>query len=271
MKFECCVCDLDGTLLNSNMEISEESVKAIQQLQECGITVILATGRNDLYVKALAKQIGVSAPIISCNGSLIREQSTGEVIYSRHLPCDHDRTMVEYCIRRGYDFTVSTYDCIYCRPDSKRVQLFHQYNNKVDPEFRVPLKELTQAEELPLGSLLKLFIWRLSAEQVRKFEGQHNRAGLLSIVSSEKDGLDIMPQGVSKGAALQYFANRQGIDLAHTMVFGDNYNDISMMELAGLPIAVANAEQAVKQAAKYVTLSNDEDGVAHAIRKYILT
>lgn len=270
MKIECCVCDLDGTLLNSNMDLSEESIRAIQLLQERGVTVVLATGRNDLYVKALAKQLGVWAPIISCNGSLIREQSTGEVIYSRHLPACYDRSMVEYCIEHDYDFTVSTYDCIYCRPHSERVQVFHQYNDKVAPEVRVPLKELNQPEDLPLGKLLKLFIWKLRTEQIKTFERRHNRNGLFSIVSSEKDGLDIMPQGVSKGAALRYFAKRQGIDLAHTMVFGDNYNDISMMELAGLPVAVANAEKAVKQAAKYVTLSNDEDGVAYAIRKYIL-
>jgi Cof subfamily protein (haloacid dehalogenase superfamily) len=185
MDIECCVCDLDGTLLNSTAELSKETISAIRELKESGVTV------------------------------------------------------------------------------------FHQYNAKVRSSFKVPIKEMTQPDDLPLGKLLKLFIWKISQQQVADFGQDHNQDGMLTIVSSEKNGLDIMAQGVSKGHALEFFAKKHGINLDKTVVFGDNYNDISMMELVGCPIAVGNAENQVKQTAKYVTLCNDEDGVAYAIRKYI--
>lgn len=269
MDVECCVCDLDGTLLNSNKELSRETIHVIRELKESGVTVVLATGRNDLYVKDIARQLGVSTPIISCNGSLVRYPNTGEILYSRHLPALRDRSMVSYCFENDYDFTVSSYDCIYCRKESERVHVFHQYNAKVQSVFKVPITEMNRPDDLPLGKLLKLFIWKLNQNQVADFGQYHNQDGMLTIVSSEKNGLDIMAQGVSKGHALAFFAQKHGINLAKTVVFGDNYNDISMMELVGCPIAVGNAEEQVKQTARYVTLSNDEDGVAYAIRKYI--
>jgi len=86
MDIECCVCDLDGTLLNSAMTLSDENISAIRKLHERGIRVVLATGRNDLYVKDIARQLAISTPIISCNGGLVRWQDTGEVLYSKHLP-----------------------------------------------------------------------------------------------------------------------------------------------------------------------------------------
>jgi Cof subfamily protein (haloacid dehalogenase superfamily) len=270
MDVECCICDLDGTLLNSAMTISEENISAIRNLHDRGIMVVLATGRNDLYVKDIAHQLGISTPIISCNGGLVRCQNTGEVLYSKHLPSPTDGMIVEYCLAKKYDFTVSSYDCIYHQKDSERVAVFHQYNAKVQPAFRVPLKEIVQLDALPLGKLLKVFIWKLNASQIAEFSQLYNRDGMLTIVSSEKNGLDIMAQCTSKGEALRFFSKKYDINLAKTVVFGDNYNDISMMELVGHPIAVANAEEKVKQTAKYVTLSNNEDGVAHAIRQYIL-
>ena len=269
MDVECCVCDLDGTLLNSDRELSKETISAIRELKESGVTVVLATGRNDLYVKDIARQLGVSTPIISCNGSLVRYQNTGEILYSKHLPSPYDCNIVEYCFENDYDFTVSSYDCIYCLKESERVTVFHQYNANVQTSFRVPIKEMTKPGDLPLGKLLKLFIWKMSKQQVADFGKNNNQDGMFTIVCSEKNGLDIMAQGVSKGHALEFFAKKQVINLAKTVVFGDNYNDISMMELVGCPIAVGNAEHQVKQVAKYVTLSNDEDGVAYAIRKYI--
>lgn len=270
MDIECCVCDLDGTLLNSAMALSDANISAIRKLQKSGVVVVLATGRNDLYVKDIAHQLGVSTPIISCNGGLVRWQDTGEVLYSNHLPSPTDGMIIEYCLGKDYDFTVSSYDCIYYRKNSERVSVFHHYNAKVQPAFQVPLKEMAQADALPLGRLLKLFIWKLNTSQIAEFSQLYNRDGALTIVSSEKNGLDIMAQCTSKGEALRFFTEKYDINLAKTMVFGDNYNDISMMELVGYPIAVANAEDQVKQAAKYVTLSNDEDGVAYAIRQYIL-
>jgi Cof subfamily protein (haloacid dehalogenase superfamily) len=270
MDIECCVCDLDGTLLNSDLDLSAETISVIKKLRENGVKVVLATGRNEFYVNDLAHRLGLSTPIISCNGGLVREQIGGEILYSKHLPSPVDRKIIEYCFENDYDFIVSSYDFIYYQKNSERVNFFNRYNSQVQSSFLVPIKVMTQPDDLPLGKLLKVFIWKINEQQINDLKQFDNSDDKLSIILSEKNGLDIMAKGISKGEALRFVAQKYKINLAKTVVFGDNYNDISMMKIVGCPIAVANAERQVKQVAKYVTLSNDEDGVALAIRKYIL-
>ncbi|MCE5287170.1 MAG: HAD family hydrolase [Pelosinus sp.] len=270
MDIECVVCDMDGTLLNSERDISEGNVRAMRQLKEKGVELVLATGRTDLYVKDVAHRLGVTAPIISANGGMVRRMGSSEVLFHKYLPQDSDRILAEACFAKDYDCIIFSSNLVFYRKNSERVKFFQRYNDRVQPSFRVPLQEISQPDDLPLGKVLKFFLWNITSEQAAELECLYNQSRQLTMVSSEKGGLDIVPQGISKGEGLRFLAQKLGFDLKKTVVFGDNYNDISMMKVAGIPIAVANAEQEVQQIAKFVTRSNDEDGVAHAIQNYIL-
>jgi hypothetical protein len=261
---------MDGTLLNSKRDVSAVNIKAMRHLKEKGVEIILATGRTDLYVKDVAHRLGVSAPVISSNGGMVRRLSSDEVLYHKYIPSVADRRLAEFCFEQNYDCIVYSSNMVYYRKNSERIKLFHQYNERVQPAFCVPIQEVSQPDDLPLGSILKIFIWNITPQQTTKLKQLHNQEGRLTMVSSEKNAFDIMGQGISKGEALRFLSQKMGFNLEKTMVFGDNYNDISMMKLAGYPVAVANAEAEVKQVAKYVTRSNDEDGVAHAIQEYLL-
>ncbi len=118
--------------------------------------------------------------------------------------------------------------------------------------------------------IIKVLITSQDDHILEKLNEGINKEGRLTIVRSEKGLIDIMNSGISKGGALVTLAEHLNMDLKDTVVFGDNYNDISMFKVAGLSIAVANAEEDLKQAADYITLSNDESGVGHAIYKYVL-
>lgn len=271
MKIDCCVFDLDGTLLNSSKEVSSANLQALQKLKKHGVKIVLATGRNDVYVKGLAMEIGITEPIIACNGALIRSPITNEVLYHKFMPKKFVEKIASYCFSNAYDFTASVCDSMFCSANSKRVSFFHEYNATMTPEFKIPIYMMETVEDLPLTQVLKMFIWQLSEEEVVKIKQRYNADEKMTFISSEKGGLDIAAKEASKGIALSVIAERYHLALDRIAVFGDHHNDISMMELAGYSFAMENAEPEVKQAAKYITKSNDEDGVAYAIEKYFFS
>lgn len=268
MKIDCCVCDLDGTLLNSNKEVSSANLQALQKLKKHGVKIVLATGRNDVYVKGLAMEIGITEPIIACNGALVRSPITNEVLYHKFLPKKFVEEIASYCFSNAYDFTASVCDSMFCSANSKRVNFFHEYNQAMAPEFKIPIHMMETVEDLPLGEVLKMFIWQLSEAQAVRIKQRYNMDEKITFVSSEKNGLDIIAKDTSKGNALSIIAERYHLLFDRIAIFGDHHNDISMLKLAGYSFAMENAEPEVKQAAKYITKSNDEDGVSYAIEKY---
>lgn len=270
MKIDCCVCDLDGTLLNSKGEISFENMQALQELKKHGVKIVLATGRNDVYVKALSAQLGIEEPIIACNGALVRSPMTNEILYHKYMEKKFVEKMICYCFDNGYDFTASVCDHMFCAANSERVNIFHHYNEKVPEDFKISICTMEKVEDLPTEQVLKMFIWKLSDQQVSKLKQRYNASGKNTFVISEKNGLDITDKAVNKGAALRILAEKYQIKPERIAVFGDHHNDISMMRVAGYAFAMENAEPEVKEAANYVTKTNDEHGVAYAIKNYLL-
>lgn len=268
MRFPWCICDMDGTLLDSRNILPEKNVEAVRLLMQSGTEVILATGRSDLMVAEYVHRLGIKAPVIACNGGIIRNAGTGEVLYKKAIEPERLEDVICFCNEMNYQYMVYTMDTVIYSTGNKKADLFREYNSSVAKVFRVPLKEFED------GSLeqqaFKIMLTDVESSVVDEMEVCFNNDNKLSIVSSERGLIDIMASNTSKGGALLHLAGRFGLDLAKTVVFGDNYNDISMFAVCGLPIAVGNAEEAVKQAAKTVTLSNDEAGVAYAIHRYIL-
>lgn len=269
MRIRWCVCDVDGTLMNSANHLTDETMLAVRQMQEAGIELILSTGRSPLFIKELVAKLNLGGPVICCNGGLIRHVGMGQTLFSKEIRRETVLALATDFLDSGVDALMYSDEHIYYNRGSKRAQLYFRFNQEKEPAFQVPLIEITRAEELP-DRIIKFFVWDVDAALAERIMTIHNKQGNLYVVQSMKGSLDVMASGVSKGEALRFLAQQGRLQLAQTAVFGDNYNDVSMFELAGLPIAMANGEAAAKQAAKFVARSNDENGVAHAIRRYIL-
>lgn len=268
MNYECCVCDMDGTLLNDTGRISEENIEALKLLTQNGCKVVIATGRTDLMIKEHIHRIGIRTPVIACNGALIRDMLTGAVLYRKRIDPAVALGIIEYCDLAGMDYLVYTSDMIYYSEDSKRMGIFAAYNLNAAEEFRVPLKEIKYFKSS--RDVCKILISGQELSMMEELNLLFNRDGKLSMVSSGKGLIDIMSAGVSKGKALCRLAQKLNVKLEKTVVFGDSFNDISMFKVAGLKIAVANAEETLKEEADYVTLSNEASGVSYGICKYVL-
>lgn len=270
-KYDWCVCDMDGTLLDSRHIISEENVKALQKLQQDKTEVIIASGRIDLMVKSYIRQLDLKGHVISCNGGLIRSIMTGEILYSRPMEKDTVREIINFCQDRKIHYMVYTAELIFTDKGNPRAVAYEEFNRILDRSlsFEIRYVEPEDMQQLMSCELLKVLLIGEDQEQVdsliHRFEGNKD----LTVVSSAVGLVDIMAANTTKGGALKVLAERLGVDLGKVIAFGDNYNDIEMLQCVGMPIAMENSVEPLKAVAKYITRSNDASGIAYAIDHYI--
>ena len=243
MPYKLIALDMDGTLLNRNKEISRENLKWIRAASEAGIKVTLATGRPIRDILRYAEQLAIDCPVVTTNGSEVWR--TPHQLHSRKVI---EPNLIERLLEtdRNYggelDFwahTVSGRVDRSCVPDDLAGVQWLQFS------FRSKnLQLLEQIRDEIAG-------WQM-----------------LEISNSHITNIEFNPLGVSKASGLQEVCSLLGIEMREVIAIGDSLNDISMIRAAGLGIAMGNAQEAVKQAADAVSLSNEEDGVAKAIERY---
>lgn len=271
-NYKWCVCDMDGTLLNSKDIISEENKTALKKLQQNGVEVIIASGRVDLMVKHYIKELDLKGHVISCNGGLIRNIKTGEYVYSKTIDkCDFEK-IINYSVDYKIDFLIYTDNFVYSNKGNPRALKFENLNKTLTKDLQVPIKYIDNININYIGSMkvLKILLVCSNQEQVELLENKFSEFEGLTVVSSANGLLDIMASNISKGRALKILAEKLDVDLDNVIAFGDNYNDMEMLQCVGMPIAMENSVEKLKEKAKHITKSNDESGIAYAINNFII-
>jgi len=209
-------------------------------------------------------------PVISCNGALIRDWTTNEILYSRNIENNIALEIAMYLLKSNIHFMIYTTDMVYGSLGNPRMLLFERMNEAYYKGFEVPISVINEdLSFLNKLNILKVLIVAPHEEVLKLKDYFQKKYSELSIVSSNKGLLDIMANNISKGEALKHLAKAYNMNLKRCIAFGDNYNDISMFQEVGLSIAVGNAEEKVKNHATCVTLSNTEGGVAYAVNNII--
>ncbi|MBC2582788.1 Cof-type HAD-IIB family hydrolase [Clostridium sp. DJ247] len=272
-KYKLCLCDMDGTLLDSKGFISKDNEIALKKLQETGVEVVIASGRVDLMVKTFIKQLNLKGHIIACNGGLIKNITTGEILYSKVIDKVKVREIVNYCLENNVKFLLYTTDMVYSNKGNPLTERYENLNESVTEDLKVPITYINDIliKNIDNIDVLKILLVCSSHDYAKILEDYFSKLYELSIVSSARGLLDIMAPNISKGNALKILSEKLKIGLNEIIAFGDNYNDIDMLESAGLPIAMGNAVDEAKAIAKYITKSNDESGIAYAIENFILS
>ena len=265
MKISCCFFDLDGTLLTSENHISERDKKTLKRLNDEGVHIVIATGRTDLHILRYLHELDISAPVIACNGGLISNPVTKEIIHRSFLNPDDAESIVTAMLEEGRDFILYSPEYVYYVPESRRVQVFIDYNESVRSEFKVPILPLSELPvSAPYSNILKMLVYDDKA-LIPEIERRFNQNNTLTIVSSGKNLIDIMPANTSKGNAIKIVANHLGIPINETVAFGDSPNDESMLRAAGFSVAMGNAEKEIKDICDFVTKTNDDYGITFAL------
>ena len=264
------VClDIDGTLLNSKHELTFATKEAIQiASREMGIPIVLVSARMPQGMLFLQRELQIEAPMICYSGALIWEN--GKIIEEMAMPVTQAKQAATLAESMGLH--VSLY-----RRDRWFIQTLDQWAaqesaiTRIIPESR-DFAALWSAWG-GQGTGPNKIMCMAEPDKIQHFLGEKDNHGFfdcLNVYPSKPTYLELMPKTATKIAAIEFLCNRIGINRSEVMAVGDNFNDINMIEFAGLGIAMGNAPEQVKRYADETTLSCDEDGVAHALNKYVL-
>ena len=265
MKYKLIVLDLDGTLTNSKKEISSRNRETLIRIQEQGIRLVLASGRPTYGIVPLANELRMNefgGFILSYNGGEIINWETQEMIYENVLP--NDVVPVLYECARSHQLSILTYDGAEIVTENSLdpyVQKEAFLNKMAIRETNDFLTDITLpvAKCLIVGDAGKLI--PVESELCIRLQGKIN------VFRSEPYFLELVPQGIDKALSLSVLLENIGMTREEVIAIGDGYNDLSMIKFAGMGVAMGNAQEPVKKAADYITLTNDEDGVAEAIER----
>lgn len=259
--------DLDGTLLNSDKDISAYNLAVLRRAIAAGVYVAISSGRRYADVTAISERIAPGQPIICSNGAMACTQNPFELVYCECLSKEKLRAVVgvlekESCYYHVYCDDGSVMESRTGNPGKKRKLNCYDYAG-----------DILTGDEMPKyvgDGALKVVCFTPDIEKLQRIRAGMEAVGGLEVSSSWWDNLEMLAGGVHKGAALHALADKLGIPIGQTMAIGDNENDLSMLRAAGLSVAMGNASDAIKAQVNYVTATNDEDGVGRAIAKLVL-
>ena len=265
--------DIDGTLLDSKVELSQANLTALRRAHEAGVEIVLGTGRRHKFAMPIAESLGFDLWLISSNGAVTRS-TRGDLFHQDLLPKKTAVGLCEY-MREFRNHTVLTFDRegmggIVCESHEHLYGVIQRWMEKNAPfiEYVSPIEKALTEDPIqtmfcgPIELMQRAQELLLACDFAEEFT-------LLRTQYEARDLciLDILNAGCSKGHALERWANYRGIDRSEVMAIGDNYNDIEMLTFAGHPVIMGNASDDLKRNGWTITLHNDESGVAAAIEQ----
>ncbi len=267
MKYKMVVLDLDDTLLKSNGEISENNKKALKMAQEKGVKVVLASGRPTFAMKNLANELELGkygGYILSFNGSKILDCKNNEILFEEDLTKEQIQQLYDIALENNVFIHTYVGDEIITPKSNKYTNIENEitgmpikvFENFIDILPEKCVKVILLEEPSHLKNLEKKLIPILN--------------GKMTMTITKPFFLEFMNKNVDKGKSILKLCNILGINKEEIIAIGDSYNDISMIEVAGIGVAMGNAVKEVKEIANFITDTNENDGVAKAIEKYIL-
>lgn len=266
MDTKALVLDIDGTLTNSKKEITEATRQAIFEVMRKGHKVVLASGRPTPGMRKAAESLcfdRTGGYLLSFNGARIVECGTGEILYQRILPLMLLPGLYHFAKENGCGLITYLGDEVISAfvPD-KYVEIEARING-------LPIRTVERFVEFVDFDINKCLM-TADPDRAEELERrlQEKYGDIASIYRSEPYFIEIMPKNVDKAASLEQMLPALGVTRENTVCCGDGFNDISMIRYAGLGVAMGNAQQAVKDAADYITGTNDEDGLVEVIRKF---
>jgi len=275
MKYKLIAIDIDGTLLNSNSEISPATSQAIRRAHEAGITVVVSTGRRFCSAKPIVEMLSLDV-FLSCHNGVILKRLDGEVLYYQPLECKTARTAVKHIKETGefpiiYHGQQDAADIFVERLHenvSERISKYIQSNkqfvkiyDKLEEQLENDIIEIVLIVEKERVNIVYDYLkGKLnSSAEIIKWMPFFSSVGFLEIAHPR----------TSKAEPLKHLALQLDIKPEEIVAIGDNFNDLGMLQYAGMPIVMDNAPDELKDMGFHVTLSNDKDGVASAIEDII--
>ncbi len=269
MKYKMIVLDLDGTLTNNKKEITPRTKEALMKAQAKGVKIVLASGRPTYGIMPLAEELELKKNggfILAFNGGKIIDCSDCRTIFEQKL----DETLVPllYHAAKEAGMQILTYQGEGIAATDKNDK-YVQEEARINKMPVVEYDDFLQQVVYPVNKCLIVGdpapLHQLEIKLKKELEGR------MDVYRSADYFLECVPLGIDKARSLDRLITTLGITKEEVIACGDGYNDLSMINFSGLGVAMSNAADDIKAQADYVTLSNEEDGIAHVVDKFILS
>ncbi len=264
MQYKLIAADMDGTLLNSQGIITERTINSIQRASKKGVIFTLCTGRPIKGVERFNSILDLDAPFITYNGAMIVMGKSKEILYEQGLSAEDARSILHWGKKFKTTIMVWSKNELYANELNERVHDYKQLST-VEPIL------IKNEEDIIQKGITKI-LWYDDVGKIDYFQNvlKENLGIGINYYTSKPTFLEFVDKRVSKAAAIEKLGDYFGIKAEEMIAIGDGYNDLPMIAYAGMGVAMANAPEAIRERADYVTLSNDEDGVAHVLDKFVI-
>ena len=264
MKYRLIAADVDGTLLDSSNRITEKTKDAIKLCIEKGVIFTISSGRPVQGVEKLNQILNLDSPFITYNGAMVIMGKSKEILYEKKMSAENAKSVINLGEKWGPTMLVWTDNKLYSNKINERTENYSKIAN-IEP---VLVKNLA---DIAVNGVSKV-LWYDEIDKINIFLAEAGKyiSNEINFHTSKPMFLEFVDKGASKAIAMEKIGEKFGIAREEMIAIGDGLNDLSMIEYAGLGIAMGNAHEILKRKAQYITSSNDQDGVANAIYKFIL-
>ena len=291
MRYKLVAIDLDGTLLDSHGEVSEENKQAIKKLKDQGAEIVITSGRMSSSIKEIAEEIGAKKYFISGNGSMIYDIEQNKIIYNNTLSKEKVLKIIKICEKNSIYCSINTESSIITNNLAFNTLVYNYENSKkaenkttkinivndlyeyINTTNSSPITKITICDDnqIIFKRMIKIF---KEIPEINVLEVSHMSK---KVIKSGTENIDIKyyyteitNENVNKWEAIHFLINNLGIKKEETAAIGDNINDIEMIQNAGLGIIMGDSALSTKKLGNIITKSCDESGVAYAINNYVL-
>ncbi len=273
MNYKLIAIDMDGTLLNNEEKISKRNKEALHRAIEAGIHVVLSTGRLLRSALYYSKSIDLGNPVVACNGAVVSCGDEDKLLYEKTLRTESVEKLIQLAEENNIYYHFYDKNTFYSRKLDEKITKHHESYRDNLKKQQINLKLLEDPLKILREEKPKIYKFVFIEDDKNKL--LHFREALksiegINISSSWHNNVEVMNKGVSKGEGLKQLCKKLNIDRSQVVAIGDNENDVSMFQVAGLAVAMENGEDIVKEYSHVITDTNDQDGVAKAIEKYVL-
>lgn len=265
MSVRLVAIDLDDTLLTDEIEIPPGAVEAVARARADGVHVVIATGRMFPAAQPFAKQLGLDTPLITYNGAMVKTIED-ELLFHHPVPQELALEVLDFA--EANDWAVQCYfnDRLYV-PEITSGVIYYTELAGVPAQSTERMRELV-TESAPT-KMLGIGSPEQTTQRARSLQARFGEQ--LAVTISKPSYVEVLRPGVSKASALAEVATRLGVEQSETLAIGDSFNDLEMLQWAGIGVAMGNGHPDIRQLADYVVSSNNEEGVAEAIERFVLS
>lgn len=265
--YKLIAVDMDGTLLNDDKKISKANLEAIKKIRRMGKKAVLSTGRPLVGIRRFIEELDMISDedfVIAFNGALVQRIKSGKVISKTTLALEDYKDLYQLSLKLGVNIHALTESTVMAPKNSQYTDVESQINDI--PIEIIPVDEVD--EQTTIVKVMFIDDPQLLDQIVSKIPQEIKER--YTILRSAPYFLEFLHKTVNKGTGVEAVAKELGLESKEVICVGDAGNDLAMIEYAGLGVAMGNAFDEVKEIADYITLSNNNNGVAHVIEKYML-